>query len=150
MTIYAYTDGASRGNPGESGIGIIMKNERGKVIHSSGGYIGTATNNTAEYVALIECLKKAKETKCKKLVVHSDSELLVRQLQGRYRVRDTGLKKYFQRVHRMLKNAPFEFEIRYVSRDENREADMLANVGIDSKSRLRPVSSGIRWDKQKV
>ncbi len=135
MTIYAHTDGASRGNPGESGIGIIMRDEHGRVIHSTGKYIGKATNNIAEYVALIECLKKAKDTACKKLVVLSDSELMVRQLQGRYRVKSEGLRKYFQRVHRMLKNAPFEFEIRHVSREQNHDADMLANVSIDSKSR---------------
>lgn len=136
MTIYAYTDGASRGNPGESGIGIILKDESGTVIHSAGGYIGKTTNNVAEYTALIECLKKAKGANCKKLVVHSDSELLVRQIQGKYRVKNEGLKKYFQRVHRLLKSAPFEFEIRYVSREQNRDADMLANVGIDSKQRM--------------
>ncbi len=135
MTIYAHTDGASRGNPGESGIGIIMKDEQGRVIHSTGKYIGMATNNIAEYVALIECLKKAKETDCKKLIVHSDSELLVRQMQGTYRVRDEGLKKYFQRAHRLLKNAPFEFEIYHVARELNRDADMLANVSIDRESR---------------
>jgi ribonuclease HI len=136
MTIYAYTDGASRGNPGESGIGVVMKDENGRLIHSAGKYIGKATNNIAEYMALIECLKKARDTNCRKLVVHSDSELLVRQLQGTYRVRNEGLRKYFQRVHRMLENAPFEFEIRHVSREQNKDADMLANVSIDSKSRV--------------
>ena len=136
MTIYAYTDGASRGNPGDSGIGIVLKDEQGSVVYSGGGYIGKATNNIAEYVALIECLKKAAETGCSKLVVHSDSELLVRQLQGAYRVKDEGLRKYFQKIHRFLAKAPFEFEIRHVPRNQNRDADMLANVGIDSKSRF--------------
>lgn len=137
MTIEAYIDGASRGNPGESGIGIVLKNEEGKIISSGGGYIGKATNNIAEYVALIECLKKARSVGCTKLVINSDSELVVRQIQGYYRVKNEGLRKYYQRVHRMLSNAGFAMEMRHVPREHNRDADMLANVGIDRKSRLR-------------
>lgn len=150
MTINAYIDGASRGNPGESGVGIILKDEQGKVVHSVGGYIGRATNNIAEYVALIECVKRAQAINCTKLVVHSDSELLVRQMQGTYRVKNEGLRKYFQRVHRMVQKVPFEFEIRHVLREHNRDADMLANVGVDSRARLRPLRSVIRKSIQKV
>jgi ribonuclease HI len=136
MTIIAHTDGASRGNPGESGIGIVMKDEQGRVIRWLGGYIGKATNNVAEYVALLTCLKKVQETDCTRLIVHSDSELLVRQMQGRYRVRDAELRKYYQRVHRILAKGPFTFEIRHVSREDNRDADLLANTGIDSRRRV--------------
>lgn len=137
MTVLAYTDGASRGNPGESGIGIILKDEHGKILFSGGGYIGKATNNIAEYQALIVCLKKARETKCKRLVVHSDSELMVRQLQGKYRVRDKILQQHFQTVHAILKDAPYEFSIVHIAREHNRDADILANTGIDSKRQLR-------------
>lgn len=143
MTIRAYIDGASRGNPGESGIGIILKDGNGHELTSAAGYIGTATNNIAEYTALIECLRKAKTLNCTKLVVHSDSELLVRQMQGIYRVKNERLKKFFGRVRRMLDRTPFGFEIHHVPREENREADTLANVGIDRKSRLR-------WDHRRV
>lgn len=136
MTIYAHTDGASRGNPGESGIGIIMKDEHGALLHSIGGYIGKTTNNIAEYTALVTCLKKAKETNCAKLVVYSDSELMVRQLKGQYRVKDEALKKYFRRVHRMLEKAPFTFEIHHVPRERNREADLLAQAAIDIKRKI--------------
>jgi ribonuclease HI len=149
MIVRAFIDGASRGNPGESGVGILLKEEGGNVLFSSGGYIGRATNNVAEYIALIECLKRVSRIaensglngKIEKLVVHCDSQLLVRQLQGTYRVKDEGLRRYFQRVHRMVSKLPFPFEIRHISREENREADMLANVGIDSKLRLPPLRS---------
>ncbi|MBI1808061.1 MAG: ribonuclease HI family protein [Ignavibacteria bacterium] len=137
MTIYAYTDGASRGNPGESGIGIILRDEQGNVIFSAGGYIGTATNNIAEYQALLACLKKALTLRCKRLIVHSDSQLMVRQLQGTYRVKDKALQKYYQQAHRLLSSASFTFEIIHVEREHNHDADLLANSGIDSRQSLQ-------------
>jgi ribonuclease HI len=137
MTILAYTDGAARGNPGESGIGIIFKDEKGTILTKICGYIGEATNNVAEYQALIACLKNASKTKCSRLVVHSDSELMVRQLLGEYKVKDPNLKLMFQKVHRLLAKAPFEFEIKHVGRELNKEADRLANLGIDSRKPIR-------------
>jgi len=131
MTVLAYTDGASRGNPGKSGIGVILKDEQGTVLASHCDYIGTTTNNVAEYKALLHCLKITLETKCTLLIVHSDSELMVRQLQGRYKVKDKGLRVHFDNAQRMLASAPFKFEIRHVAREENRQADELANRGID-------------------
>ena len=136
MTLYAYTDGASRGNPGESGIGFIIRNNEGERVFSAAGYIGQATNNTAEYEALLRCLEKAATLGCTKLVVHSDSELMVRQLRGQYRVKDKKLQKYFEQVRRVLANAQYTFEINHIERALNREADDLANVGIDSKQQL--------------
>ena len=133
MTILAYTDGASRGNPGESGIGIILKDELGKVIASQFGYIGKATNNIAEYTALAACLKLAQTTECSQLVVHSDSELMVRQLNGQYKVKDAGLKKHFRHIQNILDAAQFQFKIRHIPRENNQEADELANRGIDTK-----------------
>ena len=131
MTVLAYTDGASRGNPGQSGIGVVLKDEEGNTLASHHDFIGTTTNNVAEYKALLHCLKMALETKCTRLVVHSDSELMVRQLQGRYKVKDKGLRAHFDEARRMLSSAPFKFEIRHVAREENRQADELANKGID-------------------
>ncbi|MEX1139595.1 MAG: ribonuclease HI family protein [Bacteroidota bacterium] len=136
MTVVAFTDGASRGNPGESGIGILMKDEAGKVLVSLSDYIGTATNNIAEYTALIKCLEIAQETKCARLIVHSDSELMVRQVQGSYKVKDKGLKRLFADVQGILASAPYEFEIKHVAREENGEADELANRGINLKRRV--------------
>ena len=136
MTILAYTDGASRGNPGESGVGIVLKDELGNVIASQYGYIGKSTNNIAEYTALTTCLKLVQATECSRLVVHSDSELMVRQLNGQYKVKDARLKKHFQQIQTILATAPFEFMIRHVPRENNREADELANRGIDTKKQL--------------
>jgi ribonuclease HI len=137
MTIYAYTDGASRGNPGESGIGVILKDEEGKVLFSGGGFIGTATNNIAEYEALIACLKKVAVLPCKKLIVHSDSELMVRQLLGTYRVKNKKLQEYFLAASRYIKNAPYEFRIVHIERSLNSDADKLANAGIDARASIR-------------
>lgn len=150
MTMHAYIDGASRGNPGESGVGIILKNEEGQVLHAVGGYIGKTTNNVAEYTALIECLQRAQGFACTKLVVHSDSELLVKQIQGAYRVRNEGLRKYFQRVQRLKQTLPFSFEVHHVPREQNRDADMLANSGIDGKIRLRPFASAKHTVKKRA
>ena len=137
MTVFAFTDGAARGNPGESGIGVIFKDEQGTTIAKLHGYIGETTNNVAEYTALLACLKNAPKTKCSRLVVHSDSELMVRQVLGQYKVRDPGLKVLFLKAQRLLASAAFEFEIRHIRRELNKEADELANLGIDSKKAIR-------------
>lgn len=139
MTVLAYTDGASRGNPGESGIGILMKDEKGTLLVSLSDYIGLATNNAAEYQALVKCLELAKGIACTKIIIHSDSELMVKQVQGKYKVKDAGLKKYFGRVQSILADAPFVVEIKHVSREENHEADELANRGINLKRRVSDV-----------
>ena len=136
MTLYANTDGASRGNPGESGIGVICRDGEGNVMFSGGGYIGTATNNVAEYEALLACLRKVQGLPCTKLVLSSDSELVVRQIRGQYRVKDKNLQRYFQEARRLLASARYTFEIIHVEREKNREADLLANAGIDSKQAL--------------
>ena len=139
MTILAYTDGASRGNPGESGIGVLLKDEGGNILASLSDYVGQSTNNAAEYRALLSCLKLAREMRCSKLILHSDSELMVKQVQGMYKVKDAGLKRYFQRVQRFLSTAPFAFEIRHVSREDNHDADELANRGINLKRRVTDI-----------
>lgn len=137
MTIVAHTDGASRGNPGESGIGIVLEDEMGNTIFEGGGFIGTATNNIAEYQALLACLMKTKAFSCTRLVVYSDSELMVRQLKGQYKVKEPTLRRLFAEAKAILKASPFTFEIKHVAREENRRADELANVGINSKEILQ-------------
>jgi len=137
MTVYAFIDGAARNNPGEAGIGVILKDEHGTTLKKEFGFIGTATNNIAEYTALLTCLKVAKTIPCKRLVVHSDSELMVRQMNGEYRVKDATLKRHFQKANKLLEDAAFEFELRHVVREKNKEADQLANLGIDTKRRVR-------------
>jgi ribonuclease HI len=133
----AFTDGASRGNPGEAGIGIIVLDERGTTALSVHEYIGTCTNNAAEYRALITLLERAGGFPCGELRVHSDSELMVRQMNGSYRVRDRGLRPLYQRAVILKSSLPFPCTLRYVPREENREADLLANRGIDEHRPVR-------------
>lgn len=137
MTIHAFTDGASRGNPGDSGIGVILKDERGSILSSDFGYIGKATNNIAEYTALIACLKLVRKKGFKNLIIHSDSELLVRQMAGTYKVKEPRLKKFVEQAHELIGSAGFECEFRHITRDYNKDADRLANLGIDSKRPIR-------------
>jgi ribonuclease HI len=140
MTFHAFTDGASRGNPGESGIGALVKDEKGTVLLTFHGYIGVSTNNQAEYTALITLLERMDGISCEKLIIHSDSELMVRQLSGRYKVRDAGLKVFHRKAAALLGAQPFRTELRHVPREQNREADRLANLAIDSRARLAPLS----------
>jgi ribonuclease HI len=140
MIIHAFTDGASRGNPGHGGIGVILKDETGAVILEEKKYLGKVTNNVAEYSALLACLEKVhtllaeKEGfTCSKLIVHSDSELMVRQLNGVYKIKDRALKELFAHVQDALRTARFEFSIKHIPREKNREADALANESIDEQ-----------------
>ncbi len=133
MTLRAFTDGASRGNPGESGIGIIVQDEGDRIVWSQSGYIGVSTNNIAEYTALITLLRRAPALSCSRLVVPSDSELMVRQVNGRYKVRDAGLKKLHATAAGLIAALPCAFELRHIPREMNGEADRLANQGIDAK-----------------
>ncbi len=137
MTIHAFTDGASRGNPGESGIGIVLKDEHGKELSSVFGYIGKATNNIAEYTALITCLKIIRQRVCKKLVVHSDSELLVRQMEGVYRIKEPRLKKLSEEAKALINAGGFECTFQHITREHNREADKLANLAIDTRKPMQ-------------
>ena len=145
-TLYAHIDGASRGNPGESGIGIVLRDDKGITVFSGSGYLGMSTNNEAEYNALLVCLKKIKsfitegdrtEAKIEKIVVYSDSELLVNQMRGTFRVKDENLKMLFRRAARLIQSLPIKIEIRHVAREQNQDADMLANYGIDTRIKLR-------------
>jgi ribonuclease HI len=135
MRLRAWTDGASRGNPGDAGIGVIVKNEDGIVLLEERRYLGKTTNNQAEYTALIACIEKIMADpatcSCTSLQVFADSELMVKQIKGEYKVRDEGLKVHYARACELLKKAAFTFSIAHVPRAQNKEADRLANEGID-------------------
>ena len=142
MTILGFTDGAARGNPGQGGIGVVLKDESGNVLAEIKKYLGNVTNNVAEYTALIECLRRVNVlfgntagVPCSKLIIHSDSELMVRQINGEYKVKDRTLKELFDEVQKILRSASFEFSIKHVPREKNKEADALANESIDEHSR---------------
>lgn len=124
-----YVDGASRGNPGPAGIGVLIEDEGG-LRREHLAYIGEATNNVAEYRALLLALQKAKRLRPQKVTVFSDSELLVRQLRGEYRVKSPKLQKLHRAVLSYLTFFPF-FQIEHIGREQNRRADELANLAID-------------------
>ncbi len=134
MKVMAFTDGASRGNPGDAAIGIVWKDESGTVLKKHRRFLGKTTNNVAEYSALIECLRltvSAETFSCTELVVHTDSELMARQMNGEYKVKDAGLRVLFQQAQAIIVSAPFRCAIRHVPRALNKEADALANEAID-------------------
>lgn len=129
-----HTDGASRGNPGEAGIGVVFLDSEGTVVSEICDYLGQTTNNVAEYQALIRALEAAREMGARRLRVRTDSELMVRQIEGRYRVKNDGLIPLFRRVKDLIRG--FEsVEVTYVPREANRQADALANRGIDQASK---------------
>ncbi len=128
--LYIYTDGASRGNPGEAGAGIIILNEEGKVIKKTHRYLGNTTNNVAEYMALIIALKEALELKAEVIHLFSDSELIVRQIKGIYKVKDSKMRVLFSETKKLLSKF-IQYDIMAIDRRKNTEADKLANLAID-------------------
>lgn len=127
-----FTDGASRGNPGEAGIGVVIKDEGGKVIKRIARYLGRATNNQAEYTALLDGLKAAKELGAEGLQVYADSELLVKQIRGEYKVKNPELQKMNLIARSLIEKFP-AFVITYIPREKNSMADSLANEAIDKR-----------------
>jgi ribonuclease HI/probable phosphoglycerate mutase len=128
--ISIYTDGASRGNPGEAGAGFVIFNEQNDEIATGSKYLGQCTNNVAEYQALIFGLKEAGKTGIRQISIFLDSQLIVRQIQGKYKVKNVGLKPLFSEVRRLLDQFDF-FQVNHVPRNLNKRADGLANQGID-------------------
>lgn len=126
-----YADGASRGNPGPAAIGFVLRDSDDQVIHEGSEFIGRATNNEAEYRALIRGLQTAQGLGVRRLQVRLDSELVVRQLGGRYRVRSPGLRPLHQRVMELTKSFA-SFEVAHIPRESNRRADTLANRALDA------------------
>ncbi len=122
-------DGASRGNPGAAAIGAVIKDEQGGLVARISRRIGTATNNQAEYRAVIAALEEAVSLGAKKVDIMLDSQLVVRQLSGQYRVKNAALKPLFQEAKRLLGQME-GLTITHVPRDQNREADRLASMAL--------------------
>jgi ribonuclease HI len=123
-------DGASRGNPGPAAIGVTIKDENNRLIECVSERIGNTTNNQAEYQALIAGLKKAISLGAVQVTVYSDSELMVKQIQGSYRVKNVGIKPLYSEVVKLAYTLA-SFKIMGIPRERNREADALANRALD-------------------
>jgi ribonuclease HI len=131
-TCIIYTDGGARGNPGPAAAGGVIVGAGGALIAQVSEYIGVATNNVAEYRALILTLRRALDEGCRIVDIRMDSELVVRQLEGKYRVKDAKMRPLHAAAVKLL--AMFErADVRHVRRDENKLADKLVNAVLDAR-----------------
>lgn len=141
--IIIHTDGASRGNPGKASIGVVFLNEKEQIIKGFGEYLGDSlTNNEAEYQAVIFALKKFKALFGKEIAqtsdveIRSDSELMVKQLNGEYKLMNENIQRFFIEIWNLkidFKNVKFK----QIPREKNKEADRLANEALDSQSKAQ-------------
>ena len=129
MKVTAFVDGASRGNPGPAGFGVFMTRDDGEIIEIC-GYLGTTTNNVAEYAGLLEALAVAESEGATEVEVVSDSLLLVQQMLGKYKVKHPNLIPLHDKARRLARNFR-RFSIRHTLRAGNKEADRLANLAVD-------------------
>lgn len=126
-----FIDGAARGNPGPAACGVVLLRD-GKVVLERGKYLGTATNNVAEYEGLLLGLELAAQLGASEVRINSDSELLVRQIEGRYRVKAAHLKPLYRKAKKMLEQFS-AYSINHVPREMNKIADGLANRAMDER-----------------
>ena len=125
-----YTDGGARGNPGPAGIGAVIYDEHNNIVSEISDYIGHATNNQAEYRAVIAALEKVRELNPEEVIFYLDSELVVKQLKGEYRVKNRDLAPLFIRIHN-LKLEIKKVDFFHIPREQNKIADRLANKAMD-------------------
>ncbi len=130
MKVQAHIDGGSRGNPGPAAAGIVIESEDGQMLYEAGIFIGKATNNVAEYSGLIAALKEALDLGADEIDLASDSELLVKQMSGEYRVKNAGLQPLFQEARQFARQFS-DCNIRHVRRENNVRADSMANMAMD-------------------
>ena len=131
-------DGGSRGNPGPAGIGVVLRAEDGTPLVTVGKFIGRATNNVAEYKALITALEEAKKLGARKIVVRGDSELIVKQMRGEYRVKNPDLRQLYDQATALLSHFD-KSTIEHNYREDNTLADKLANLAMDRKATVTDV-----------
>ncbi len=124
-------DGASSGNPGQAGIGVVVRQD-GDIVHEISKPIGVATNNVAEYTALIYALQEALIRRADKVTIITDSELVHRQMTGEYKVKNPNIKTLFEQAQHLLRGFK-QVQMKHVLREENKDADRLATQSIKSK-----------------
>ncbi len=128
------TDGASRGNPGLAGAGWVLRSDHGALVDAGGRFLGVQTNNVAEYHGVLGGLSVARERGARKVTLRADSELLIRQLEGRYKVRAPNLQPLYEQARALLR--AFEsYTLEHVRRELNGDADTEANRAIDERPR---------------
>lgn len=138
MKVSIYTDGGSRGNPGHSGFGVVILDESGHTLGKISKYIGIATNNEAEYSALIAALSWVRDNlsvhQITSLNFYADSQLMVRQIQGVYKVKAANIRPLYLQATNLLTTLNLPYQFTDVRREFNSEADALANAAMDRKS----------------
>ena len=134
MKLCAYIDGGSRGNPGEAGTGVYFPG-----VVRIAEYLGIGTNNFAEYSALLTALRFAVFNRCEELQIYADSELVVKQIKGEYQVKNEGIRLLYDNALRWIAQVP-RFSIEHVRRENNKEADRLANLAMDTRR------NSIKWE----
>ena len=137
-------DGGSRGNPGPAGIGVSLCDEDGTPLYELAEFLGRCTNNVAEYTALLRGLAAARRIGATRVEVHSDSELLVRQINGIYKVKSPDLKPLYQKVTALMDQIG-HVTVGHVYREGNERADELANMAMDTGRRLEPLGALDIW-----
>lgn len=145
--VIAYTDGGSRGNPGPAAAGFVLTDSNGTQLQAKAFFIGRNTNNVAEYTGVVKALEAAIKIGAKRLIVFSDSQLLVRQINGEYKVKSEQIRPLFQQAVEML--GRFEdWKVQYVCREKNKEADKLVNqalnLGKDVEDKPVPITHNIK------
>lgn len=133
--IIIYTDGGSRGNPGPAAAGFVITDKNAKRLCARGAFLGKATNNEAEYIAIIKALEAARQFKAEQITVFSDSELLVRQINGQYKIKSEKLRPLYRRAAELLDEFK-NYKIRHIPREKNTEADELVNRALDIKQNI--------------
>ncbi|MCE5322269.1 ribonuclease HI family protein [bacterium] len=131
--VVIYTDGASKGNPGDAGIGVVISSPDGTVICEIGEYIGKTTNNVAEYTALIRGLEEASRLGATQIEISTDSQLMARQLSGVYKVKSPNLQPLYAEAVNLIRHFA-EVNISHVVRELNKRADELANMGVKKRT----------------
>ena len=141
--IIAHIDGGSRGNPGPAAAGFLLEDSNGTQLRAKGCVLGRTTNNVAEYTGFVKALEAARSFKPEQLVVFSDSELLVKQINGQYRVKSELIKPLYEQAVDLLSGFK-NWKVRHITRDKNKQADSLVNEALDAghdiEARLKPVS----------
>ena len=131
MKLIVYTDGGSRGNPGPSGCGIFIIDDSGKPLERRHKYIGHATNNIAEYTAALLGVLRAIELGATHVELRADSKLVIEQLAGRYKIKNTELKKIASEIRENISEWWGDISYKHIYREDNTEADRLSNVAMD-------------------